>query len=264
MLRPEVRHRRCRLPRSERQVTGVERGTPPHRKDRHRHPRTHPGLGAADPAAQLRRGQPLVQGHDAFDRADLLRDGEIGAVHVLRQHRLDGLDGAHVPHDGGNVAQARLDTSGVAAVPGHDPVRPVVVRREHDEGLEDAVGADRPDQLGQISVRRSGVVGVRGEVGQVEPAQLRLTRRGLLGAVVGDGFGGGHDGATSKVAAMVWIHGHDGVSVATRRGSTWAQVSSDARTHTSPCSASTRRAAVIATPNDDVRTCSRPCRSITA
>ncbi len=62
---------------------------------------------------------------------------------------------------------------------------------------------------------------------------------------------------------MVWIHGHDGVSVATRCGSMWAQVSSDARTHTSPCSVSTRRAAVIATPNDDVCRCSRPCRSIT-
>jgi len=48
---------------------------------------------------------------------------------------------------------------------------------------------------------------------------------------------------------MVCIQGHDGVSDATRYGSMWAQVSSDARTHTWPCSNSNRRAAVIATPN---------------
>ena len=151
MLGSEVRDRCRGFPRGEGQVAGVERGPPAGREDRDRHAGTHPGLGAADPLAQLGRGQPAVERHQPLDRPDLFGDGQVGAVDVLRQHRLDDLDRGHVPDDGGHVGHPGLDAGGVAAVPGDDPVHAVVVGGEHDERFQDAVRADRADQLGQIT-----------------------------------------------------------------------------------------------------------------
>jgi hypothetical protein len=209
-------------------------------------------LGPADPLAQLGRRQPAVERHEPLDRPDLFRDGEVGTVDVLAEHRLDDLGRGHGTDHSRHDGQPGLETGGVSAVPGDDPIHAVVVGGEHDEGFQDAVRADRADQLGQITQAAARIVRVGGEVGQLEPAQLRLNRHD---PGIGGGFGDGHSVAPSRVEAMDWIHGRSGVSVATRCGSMWAQVSSDARTHTSPCSASTRRAALIATPSDDVCTC---------
>ena len=115
-------------------------------------------------------------------------------------------------------------------------------------------------KLGQITDAVTRVVGMRGHVSQVQPAQHRLGLHGSGG--VGGRVGECHR-VPPRCAAIVWIHGRDGVSDATRAGSRWAQESSEACIHTSPCSISTRRAAVIATPSDPVCTCSTPQRSTT-
>jgi hypothetical protein len=102
-----------------------------------------------------RRGEPFALSHDAADRADLFRDGEIGDLRV-RMGEVFGIDG-HPPVDApADIAEDPLAID-VLAGPDAPPAGDAAVGVERDvrmRGIDGAAGLQIGKRVGAVMSRR--------------------------------------------------------------------------------------------------------------